>query len=286
MTSASRQLLRRWLERTPTGRALVAWRRRGQAEALLAARGLRAAAARLDATLASRVRHGPFATMHYPRRRGDIVHSAKLLGAYERELHGALERLIARTPTLVINIGSGDGYYVVGLARRVPGARVLAVDPDPLAQRACRQTALRNQVAERVSHHILMDAPALQRELQRELERELERTADRRPAPDTPRTLCVVDCEGFEDSLLDPVVAPALRRADLLIETHDFARPGVTARLSERFASSHHIERIEIAARTVADYPELSDLPAATAQGLLDEFRHTPQSWLLCVARD
>lgn len=281
MPASPRQLLRRWLERTPTGRALVAWRTRGQAESLLARRGLREAAAQLDTALASQVRRGPFAAMHYPRRRGDIVHSAKLLGAYERELHDTLERLIARAPTLVINVGSGDGYYVVGLARRMPGARLVAVDPDPLAQRACRETALRNQVAARVSHRILVDAPAL--------DRELERASDHRAAsdkPDTARTLCVVDCEGFEDALLDPVVAPALRHADLLIETHDFARPGVTARLSTRFAPSHHVERIEIAARAVADYPELSDLPATTAQGLLDEFRHVPQSWLVCVARD
>jgi hypothetical protein len=215
--------------------------------------------------------------MRYPRRRGDIVHAAKLLGAYERELHDALEDLIARAPTLIINVGSGDGYYVVGLARRVPGARVLAVDPDPIAQRACRETAQQNHVADRLAHHVLLDAPALQREL--------ASVSEGTGASDGARALCVVDCEGFEDSLLDPMVAPALRRADLLIETHDFARPGVTARLSERFASSHHIQRIEIAARTVADYPELSDLPAETAQGLLDEFRHVPQSWLVCVAR-
>ena len=278
MTPVSpRQLLRRWLERTPTGRALVAWRIRGQAEALLAARGLRDAATRLDAALASQVRRGPFAAMRYPRRRGDIVHAAKLLGAYERELHDALERLIVRAPALIINVGSGDGFYVVGLARRVPGAHVLAVDPDPIAQRACRQTAQLNQVADRVAHHVLLDAPALQREL--------ARAAGHAGTPTAARALCVVDCEGFEDSLLDPVVAPALLRADLLIETHDFARSGVTARLSERFASSHHIQRIEIASRTVADYPELSDLPAATAQGLLDEFRHVPQSWLVCIAR-
>jgi hypothetical protein len=282
VTPASpRQLLRRWLERTPTGRALVAWRTRGQAEALLASRGLRDAATRLDITLGSQVRRGPFAGMRYPRRRGDIVHAAKLLGAYERELHPALERLIARTPGLVVNIGAGDGYYVAGLARRIPGARMLAVDPDPLAQRACRQTALENQVADRVSHHVLLDAPALQRELHRAP----HRAADGAHEGTAARALCVVDCEGFEDTLLDPVVAPALRGSDLLIETHDFARAGVTARLSERFTASHHIERIEIAARTVADYPELSDLPAATAQGLLDEFRHVPQSWLVCVAR-
>lgn len=282
MTPASpRQLLRRWLERTPTGRALVAWRTRGQAEALLASRGLRDAATRLDTTLGSQVRRGPFAGMRYLRRRGDIVHAAKLLGAYECELHPALEQVIARTPGLVVNIGSGDGYYVVGLARRVPGARILAVDPDPLAQRACRQTAVENQVADRVSHRVLLDAPALEHELQRELTRADDDARERSVA----RALCVVDCEGFEDTLLDPVIAPALRRADLLIETHDFARAGVTARLSERFAASHHIERIEITARTVADYPELSDLPAATALGLLDEFRHVPQSWLVCLAR-
>lgn len=250
------------------GRALIAWRTRGQAEALLARRGLTAPAARIATRLDDQVRRGPFAGMHYPRRRGDIVHTAKLVGAYECELHEAVERLIARAPALVVNVGSGDGFYVVGIARRLHAARIVAVDPDPLAQCACADTARRNDVGARIEPVTLVDAPALERIL------------------DSPaRALIVVDCEGYEDELLDPVRAPSLAYADLLVETHDFARAGVTARLTERFGATHHVERIDVAARDVTAYADLADGPADVARGLLDEFRHMPQSWLVLIAR-
>lgn len=223
---------------------------------------------------------GPFAGLHYPRRRGDIVHAAKLLGAYECELHAALERLIARSPARVVNIGSGDGYYTVGLARRLPAAVIWAVDPDPFAQRACRATATLNDVSTRIHYATRLDPRGLEGALRVTAGEPAEAT------PATPRLLCVVDCEGVEDDLLDPTAAPSLARADILVETHDFARAGVTARLAERFAPTHDVVRVEIAARAPEHFPELAGLPAALAAGLLDEFRHPPQAWLVLTARE
>ncbi len=257
----------------PAGRAWLAWRTRGRAEALLRRHGLTRPAVELAARLNDRVQRGPFAGLLYPRRRGDIVHAAKLLGAYEIELHGAVERFIARAPTLVVNVGSGDGYYVVGLARRLPRATIVAVDPDPLAQRACAATAAMNHVGERISHLVRVDAAGLGALLGA-----------------TPvSALALIDCEGYEDELLDPARAPALSealaRSDLVIETHDFARPGVTARLTERLSATHDVERIEVAPRELGPFPELASLPVDLAAGLLDEFRHFPQCWLACSAR-
>jgi hypothetical protein len=267
------------------GRALLAWRTRGQAEALLAQRGLAAPARTIAARLGDRVARGPFAGMLYPRRRGDIVHTAKLLGAYEVEAQAAIERLAARRPTCIVNVGSGDGYYTVGLARKVEDAEVWAVDPDPLAQRACRDTAERNGVAARLRYAIRLDVPALEQVLLG-----TSRTsATHAPSPGTTRArhrnLCLVDCEGYEDDLLDPAGAPSLAHADLLVETHDFARAGVTERLAARFARTHDVERLEIAARDPHAFPELAALPDDTGRGLLDEFRHPPQSWLVLTAR-
>lgn len=267
----ARDALRRLLETGlgAPGRALLAWRTRGLAERLLARRGLITPARILAELLDDRVQRGPFTGLHYPRHRGDIVHAAKLLGSYERELHDAVSVFVARAPRLVVNIGSGDGYYVVGVARLLPLAAVIAVDPDPLAQRACAATAVTNRVGARVSHLVRLDADGLGALLD---------TSDA-------GALAVVDCEGFEDELLDPARAPALARTDLLVETHDFARAGVTARLTERFAPTHDVRRIEVAARDVRDFPELASLPDTVARGLVDEFRHHPQSWLACTAR-
>src|SRR4051794_23892795 len=64
------------------------------------------------------VRHGPLAGMFYlpglEATSGDLV--AKLLGAYEEELHRVLERWIASGAGTVIDVGSAEGYYAVGLA--------------------------------------------------------------------------------------------------------------------------------------------------------------------------
>lgn len=254
------------------GRALVAWRTRAHAERLLERRGTASLAVRVAAEAGEVVAAGPFRGMRYPRRFGDIVHVAKLLGSYECELHAAIERAIARAPSLVVNVGSGDGYYAVGLARRADRAVSYAVDPDPLAQRACRETAQLNGVARRLRHLVRVDAAALERLL-----------ASVEPSARVP-ALVVVDCEGYEEELLDPTGAPSLRHADLLVETHDFARPGVTARLMERFSSTHRIERIEATGRDVASYPLLRELAPSAAASVLDEFRHFPQSWLAMTA--
>lgn len=284
----ARKALRRLLERAlgAPGRALVAWRTRGLAEALLARRGLARPAAELAARLDDRVRRGPFEGMHYPRRRGDIVHLAKLVGGYECELHAVLDRLLARAPHLVVNVGSGDGYYVVGCARRLGQARLIAVDPDPLAQRAAADTARRNGVGDRIERLTRVDAAGLEVLLQRSPAHPQARAGGTETARDgSGRALCLVDCEGFEDELLDPVRAPHLAWSDLLVETHDFARPGVTMRLTDRFAPTHDVERIEVTRRDPRDFPELAALPAELVAGLLDEFRHLPQSWLACTAR-
>lgn len=267
------------------GRAVLAWRTRAQAEHLLASRGLASAARAIDAACEGTVRRGPFAGLRYPRRYGDIVHAAKLLGAYECELHESLERLLARAPALIVNIGSGDGFYAVGIARRRAAAgdtvRVIAVDPDPIAQRACRDTARRNVVADRITPMSALDADGFDA-LHRQAEAAVRAT---RADGARPRTLVVIDAEGFEDEFVDLARAPSLARADLLIETHDFARAGVTARLTQRLAATHDVREVAIGARAPSAYPELAAVAPEVARGLLDEFRHVPQGWLVCTAR-
>ena len=277
----ARALLRRLLDSHlgAPGRTLLAWRTRGQAEALFASRGLTVPSRTLASRLGERVIRGPFTGLLYPRRRGDIVHAAKLLGAYESELHAPLERLIDRSPARVVNIGSGDGYYVVGLARRLPVAEIWAVDPDPFAQRACRATASLNDVSARLHFTPRLDPRGLEGALRAAADGSVASTSA------TSRLLCVVDCEGYEDELLEPADVPSLAHADILVETHDFARAGVTGRLAARFARTHDVVRVEIAARAPKHFPELAGLPAALAAGLVDEFRHPPQAWLVLTAR-
>src|SRR2546425_613282 len=65
---------------------------------------------------------GPFAGM---RLVAETAFLPELLGIWEQELHPVIEGLIAADPDLVVNVGGANGYYAVGLARRIPRAAVV-----------------------------------------------------------------------------------------------------------------------------------------------------------------
>ena len=73
---------------------------------------------------ASRVLNGPFQGMNFHSAASEGCLVPKLLGCYEQPLHPFLEAAFARDYDVVLNIGSAEGYYAVGLALRMPGARI------------------------------------------------------------------------------------------------------------------------------------------------------------------
>lgn len=220
----------------------------------------------LDATLAQRsgttVLTGPFAGMAYPVRAAEGARAARILGAYEASLAPVIETIIARAPPLVIDIGCAEGYYAVGLARRMPGTRVLARDASEPAQALCRALAAANGLGDRVEVGGLF-APA-----------DLAICAGTRAA-------VIIDIEGAEEELLlAPEAAPALRTADILVEVHEGMRPGLLARIEARFDASHRITRLgrSLAPQALPDWAEgLSDLDRLL---LLWEWRASPTPWL------
>jgi hypothetical protein len=217
------------------------------------------------------VQAGPFAGMTYPRsavgRAEQLV--AKLLGAYESELHDPLERLARDEWEQVVDIGAADGYYAVGLALRCPSARVLAWEMNPMPARVCEELARANGVAARV-------------EIRGEC-----RVEDLRALPDR-RTLVFSDCEGAEDQLLDPESVPGLRDCAIVVEMHESLAPGIESRLPERFAPTHDIETFDVTRRFVGDHAALSDVDRLNYMDqeiLLTEFRTLPVTWAVMTPR-
>jgi hypothetical protein len=198
---------------------------------------------------------GPFAGLRYPDASATSL-VPKLLGAYERELHGAIERAIRDEPELIVNVGAADGYYAVGLARRCPGATVHAFEADPRARELLARVAAANGVA------ITIEGTA-----------ELDHLR-RLPAG---RTLAVIDCEGCEATLLDPEEVPLLRTATIIAELHDFAVPGVGETIADRFAATHHVTLIP----TGAQPPERG----STLTLALSEYRPGPMRWAVMIPR-
>lgn len=209
---------------------------------------------------------GPFAGLKFVPRSTEGCHAPKLIGCYESELHPFVETIVATPYETVLNIGCAEGYYAVGLARRMPHTRAVARGTDERAQASVRTVAALNGVENRIETGGLFT------------------TADF-AALDGTRTLVVCDIEGAEDELLDPVAAPALAGFDLLVEAHDCFRPGVSARLAERFAPTHEVMLIR-------PRPEMRCLPPGfEALGDLErlmlvwEWRSGPTPWLWMTAR-
>lgn len=215
----------------------------------------------LAAQMGHRVASGPFQGMDYAVGASEGARAARLLGVYEASLAPVIEEIVARDYDLVIDVGSAEGYYAVGLALRLPRARVLARDANAAAQDLCRRLATANGVADRVEiGGILQHADFAQCQGQ--------------------RSLVVCDIEGAEDDLLDPIRAPGLEHADILVECHDGMIPGLSLRIAQRFASSHVIRRI---GRKLNDAPlpefaeGWSDMDRLIA---LWEWRAGPTPWL------
>ena len=217
-------------------------------------------------TEGTHIRSGPFEGMDYVVQSAEGAMLPRLLGIYERELHPALYRLAGEQIDHVIDVGCAEGYYAVGLARLLPNATGHAFDIDETARRRCAILAQAHGVSDRIQIRG-------------------EFTGNQFEEFRGSRVLVFVDAEGFEDDLLRPDLHPALADFDIIVETHPMHRPGITDRLTQRFASTHTIERCD---------PKLGDaeLPDALANaGHLDmmiaawEWRAGPTPWLIMQPR-
>lgn len=212
---------------------------------------------------------GPFENMKLPEQHswgsGDVV--PKSLGCYEAELHGAVETAIGRNPDLVINVGCAEGYYAVGLARRLPAATVHAFDIDARAQAVCALAAEANGVGRRV-----VTAG--------------ECTADRlcELAASARRPLIVMDCEGAETALLPEAAMPRLAHADILLECHDFIDRAITPTLRGRLMPTHAIDLIVEGARNPAAFEFMQPLSTLDRWLAVCEFRPETMHWLAAWA--
>jgi hypothetical protein len=211
------------------------------------------------------VQSGPFKDMLLPLDsswgEGDLV--PKLLGAYEAELHPAIERAIARQPDVVINVGCAEGFYAVGLARRLPHAHVHAFDISEAAQKVCAGAGAENGVGDRLTVHGRCEAQDLVRLV-----------------GDAKRALLVIDCEGFELDLLTPDAVAAMGHCDLVVECHDFMNRTITPTLKARFEPTHEVAMVREGPRDPSAFPQLRNLNDLDRWLCVCEFRPEMMYWM------
>ncbi|MBM2822327.1 MAG: hypothetical protein HW413_1073 [Thermoleophilia bacterium] len=216
------------------------------------------------------VRGGPFRDMVYV---DETLHSrfgfnlaARLLGSYEAELQEIVETVISSRYDTILDIGSGDGYYAVGLALRIPGCTVDAFDPDPAARWLCEKVAEANRVLGRV----IIKSGA---------------TSDDLRAHRDGRVFAKIDCEGCELAVLQPAESEVLRAATILVELHDFLHHGTTSEILSRFSPTHDGQVVECRPRSRGDYPELESFADEDAAILLSERRPPSLRWAFLTPR-
>jgi hypothetical protein len=207
-------------------------------------------------------RGGPFAGLRYSDEvdtaPGDLV--AKLLGTYERELHGPISEWIAARPSQVIDVGCAEGYYAVGLAMKLEQATVYAYDIDPRARDRCARLARLNDVEQRVRVRGACEPSSLAE------------------FPEHGVAL-LSDCEGYERTLLDPASAPRLRHWPIIVELHEFIDPSITDTIRSRFAHTHDLEIIEGEDRLDDAREELAFTSSRRRAAILGERRPGRMRW-------
>lgn len=207
------------------------------------------------------IKHGVFAGMNYGVQASEGGGVPRLLGGYEPSLAPIIDEIVASGPELIIDVGSAEGYYAVGLARRLPNATIWARDADDKAQAKCTELAALNGVSDRVEiggimSHADFDICARH------------------------RSVVICDIEGAEGDLLNPSIATGLYAADILVECHPALNAPIVSTLQDRFRATHKITQLDRHLDTAA-LPKWmdgsSDLDRLLA---LWEWRSAPTPWL------
>lgn len=189
-------------------------------------------------------------------------------GTYEQELFPYLQKLSTSETDAVLDIGAAEGYYAVGLLFANLTPRVEAFECAPQAQALLQSLAVLNRVEERLELHSLCTPALLNQTLAKY----------RHPA-------ILLDAEGSEVLLLDPLRVHGLERCRILVEYHDFLLHGIADTLRERFQGTHSIETILPKARTAADIAVRGGpfrlVPSFLQKRVIDEHRPmTEHGWL------
>ena len=212
---------------------------------------------------------GPFRGMLL----GPLYYPQTLLGTYESELHPWLERIFAKPFAHVVDIGGGTGYYAVGLALRMPTARLTVFELAPAAREIIANVARLNGVTDRMT-----------------LQGECTPANLASAISAGESTFVLIDVEGAEMELLDPATIPPLRDATILVETHDILVPGCRDAVARRFTATHVIEEITNTVRSLADFPpalapRLRRWFPRLALEAVRELRGGPQVFMLLTPR-
>jgi hypothetical protein len=211
---------------------------------------------------------GPFVGMKYISEAQGSVLIPKLLGIYEMELESAVNEINRHGFQNIYVIGAGEGYYAVGMAMKNPKANVIAFEANEAAHHLIAEVAAWNGVTDRISIQGICldsDVQAIKK-----------------------KSLVIMDVEGAEENLLDPMKFPSLQDCTILFESH-FTPTETHSKILEKFKLSHGIQRFDSKGRVWSNIrclPFLLLFYIRRNIGFwLDESRGVPMQWYLMTPK-
>ena len=217
------------------------------------------------------VLNGPFKGMRMGdiRPTGSSIYS-KLLGSYESEIMPELAKLLGQKYDYLINVGSDEGYYAVGIARLQAGIKVYAFDCSVAAQERCKSLAVLNNVSDQIATQGCFN------------ERDLHTVTANE------RSLFIIDCEGCENAILTASLIQSFTSADFIIELHFERDPLIAEKLQAFFAPTHNVGLVRGLSdheRVMQyDFTEISGLDYEQKRYILNE-RNNFMQWLIATPR-
>lgn len=216
------------------------------------------------------VLHGPFAGTKYYNGTFFGPSGPKWIGCYEEHLHAAIGEIAGGG--VIVDVGSAEGYYAVGFARLMPDSMIYSFEVDPISRWQQRRLAGMNNI----TRNLLIEEWCSHADIARIAQKHN-------------RISLIVDIEGEEMAFLDPDLCPALRRCNILVETHRSATldyPEFSLTLQKRFQSSHEITVLKSRQVNPLAYPKASGLSDVQFAQASSEMRpHSLQDWLWMIPR-
>lgn len=183
------------------------------------------------------VQAGPFKSMKYVDRAIGSSYLHKLIGSYEAVLHPYIEVLKQKQFDTILDIGSAEGYYLIGLGKMFPTAHLIGFELEEEGRDLSKELYAKNNLTNKLS---LFG----------------EATKENVAPLITENTLLVCDCEGGEVDILDPENFPALKKINTaIIELHDFIRHHIKETLVTRFKDTHTITIVPFALAEPGKFP-------------------------------
>lgn len=185
------------------------------------------------------VYQGPFEGMKYIDKAfvGFVCH--KVTGTYEKEIQGVIKMELNNAYDAIIDIGSAEGYYAVGMAMFSKTPKVISFEGSTEGRKLQKELATLNKVDDRIEINNYCRREEL-----------LEQT-------DKYKNIFIIcDVDGYELALLDNAFIPRLNSATMLIECHNHCFAEMEKSLIDRYSATHTAQSFKV--RLKADY---SDYP-------------------------